>query len=112
MVDQLPMTIPKINLREPKTLVRVGLGLLLLANLIAAVFAFHLIGDSPGGSGCAAGGRAAQIVHSAPLSCTSTKSKRSPHNMDLSREQGDKFLATYMTTPPRIPFPTIDRRDQ
>ncbi len=36
-----------INFREPKTQVRAGLGILLAANLIAAVFAFHIIGDSP-----------------------------------------------------------------
>ena len=83
-----------INFREPKTLVRAGLGVLLLANLIVAVFAFHLIGDSPADLN-------AQLT-SAQSSFRGAqqhlnKSKALLQNMELGRAQGGKFLASYMT---------------
>lgn len=88
-------SLPSINFREPKTLVRAGLGILLLANLVAAVFAFHLVGDSPADldaqlTSAQAGFRAAQQ--------RLNKSKTLIHNVELSRDQGDKFLASYMTS--------------
>ena len=84
-----------INFREPKTQVRVGLGILLVANLIAAVFAFHLIGDSPADLD-------AQLT-SAQSSFRGAqqhlnKSKTLLNNMELGRAQGGKFLASYMTS--------------
>jgi Tfp pilus assembly protein PilO len=83
-----------INFREPKTQVRAGLGILLAANLIAAVFAFHLIGDSPADLD-------AQLT-SAQSSFRGAqqhlnKTKALIHNMEVSRSQGNKFLASYMT---------------
>jgi type IV pilus assembly protein PilO len=97
------ITRPQINFREPKVLVRSSLGLLLLANLITAVFAFHLIGDSPSSldaqlTSLRAGFRAAQ----AHLNRTKTLVA----NIDLGKEQGDKFLASYMTSR-RHTFSTI-----
>jgi hypothetical protein len=88
------MTIHKANLREPKTLVRAGLGLLLAANLVAAVIAFHVIGDSPADldaqltSTRAAFRNAQQRLN---------QSKALAHNTDTSRQQGTMFLASYMT---------------
>jgi hypothetical protein len=84
-----------INFREPKTQVRVGLGVLLLANLVAAVFAFHLIGDSPADL-------EAQLT-SAQSSFRGAqqhlnKSKTLLQNMQVGRAQGGKFLASYMTS--------------
>jgi Tfp pilus assembly protein PilO len=89
------MTLPHINFREPKVLVRSILGLLLFANLIAAAFAFHLIGDTPADldaelTADRTGFRAAQQ--------RLNKSKSLTGNMTTSREQGDKFLTSYMTT--------------
>lgn len=89
------MTLPHINFREPKVLVRSILGLLLFANLIAAAFAFHLIGDTPTDldaelTADRTSFRAAQQ--------RLNKSKSLTGNMTTSREQGDKFLASYMTT--------------
>jgi Tfp pilus assembly protein PilO len=89
------MTLPQINFREPKVLVCAGLGLLLFANLVAAVLAFHLIGDSPAEldaqlTSARAAFRAAQQRLG--------KSKTLTGNMERSREQGDKFLASYMTS--------------
>jgi hypothetical protein len=102
-------SLPRINLRqpwlrEPKTLVRAALGLLLLANLVAAVFAFHLIGESPGDldarlSTAQAGFRAARQ--------RLDKSKTLIRNMELSREQGDTFLTAYMTSRKHT-YSTID----
>jgi len=88
------MTLPKINLREPQTLVRAILGLLLVANLVAAIIAFHLMGESPADldaqlTAARAGFRAAQ------QHLNQTKSLSG--NMDLSREQGNLFLSSYMT---------------
>jgi hypothetical protein len=98
------MTIPQINFKEPKSLVRAGLGLLLSLNLIAAVFAFHLIGDSPADldaqlNTARTAFRAAQT--------RLNKSKTLTGNMERSRDQGDKFLASYMTSR-RHTFSTID----
>ena len=89
------MTRPQINFKEPKFLVRAILGLLLLANLIAATFAFHLIGDSPADLGA----RLASIrsgLLSAQLRLN--KSRALAANIERSREQGDRFLAVNMTS--------------
>lgn len=84
-----------INFREPKTLVRAGLGILLLANVVMAVIAFHLIGDSPADLN-------AQLT-SAQSSFRGAqqhlnKSKALLQNMQVGRAQGGKFLASYMTS--------------
>jgi Tfp pilus assembly protein PilO len=89
------MTRPQINFKEPKFLVRAILGLLLLANLIAATFAFHLIGDSPADLDA----RLASIrsgLLSAQLRLN--KSRALAANIERSREQGDRFLAVNMTS--------------
>jgi Tfp pilus assembly protein PilO len=84
-----------INFREPKNLVRAGLGVLLFANLVAATVAFHLIGDSPAELDAQlSSARAALRGGEQHLN----KSKTLIGNMERSREQGDKFLAAYMTS--------------
>ncbi len=88
------MTIPQINFREPRIMVRAILGALLFANLVAAAFAFHLFGESPANldaqlTNDRAAFRAAQL--------RLNKSKSLTHNVNLSREQGDNFLASYVT---------------
>lgn len=87
-------SLPSMNFREPKTLVRAGLGILLLTNLVAALFAFHLVGDSP--ADLDAQLTAAQTAFRGAQQHLN-KSKTLIHNMELSRQQGDKFLASYMT---------------
>jgi type IV pilus assembly protein PilO len=67
------------------------------------LFAFHLIGDSPSGvdaqlTGIRSGFRAAQA--------RLNRSKILAANIDLGKEQGDKFLASYMTSR-RHTFSTI-----
>jgi Tfp pilus assembly protein PilO len=89
------MTTPKINLREPQTLVRVLLGVLLAANIVAAIIAFHLIGESPADlEAQLTAGRAG--LRTAQQTLNQTKSLAG--NMDLSREQGNIFLSSYMTS--------------
>lgn len=93
-----------LNFREPQVLVRLILGVLLVANLIVAAFAFHLIGDSPAEldaqlNSARATLRAAQQ--------RLNRSKSLTRNMDLSREQGNKFLVSY-TTPRRHTYAPID----
>ena len=93
-----------LNLREPQIIVRGVLGLLLFANLIVAAFAFHLVGDTPNELD-------AQLI-SVRSSFRAAqqhlnRSKILINNMDLSREQGDKFLASYVT-PRRQTYSTMD----
>src|SRR3954464_6375413 len=83
------------NFREPKILVRAVLGALLFANLVAAAFAFHIVGDSP-----------AELEAELNADRTSfraaqqrlNKSKALVRNMTTSREQGQQFLASYMAS--------------
>jgi Tfp pilus assembly protein PilO len=89
------MTIPRINFREPQVIVRAVLGVLLLANLITAVFAFHLVGDTP------ADLDAQLTAVRSNLRGAQTHLNRSrtlTANMDRSREEGDKFLTSYLTS--------------
>jgi Tfp pilus assembly protein PilO len=89
------MTRPQINFKDPKFLVRAALGLLLLANLGAATFAFHVFGDSPADLDA----RLASIrsgLLSAQLRLN--RSRTLSANIEKSREQGDKFLAANMTS--------------
>jgi hypothetical protein len=88
-------SLSSINFREPKTQVRAGLGVLLVANLIAAVLAFHLIGDSP--ADLDAQLTAAQTSFRGAQQHLN-KSNTLLHNMELGRAQGGKFLASYMTS--------------
>jgi type IV pilus assembly protein PilO len=83
------------SLKEPAVLVRGALGLLLLANLIAAMFAFHVFGTSPAeidASVVAARSRlAAEQVRL-------TRSRRLTGNIDKGRTESEAFLATYATS--------------
>jgi Tfp pilus assembly protein PilO len=83
------------NLREPQVLVRAVLGTLLVANLVVAAFAFHLVGDSPGDleNELAA---ARSTFRAAQQRLIRTRSL--VRNMDVGRNQGSKFEVSYMTT--------------
>jgi hypothetical protein len=93
------MTTPKFNPREPKALVRAGLGVLLLANLVAAVVAFHLIGDSPAQLDSQLSATRARL---ASAQAQLKRSKALLSNMETSRSEGQKFVESYMT--PRRKF--------
>lgn len=99
------MTASQLNFREPKVLVRGVLGLLLLANLVVAAFAFHVFGDSP--TQLDSDLESARIAFRAAQQHLN-RTKTLVHNMDTSREQGNRFLASYMT-PRRREFLTVGK---
>ncbi len=90
-------SIPLLSLasfKETKTLVRTGLGILLLANIVAAMFAFHVVGTSPEAI------NAELLAASSRLQADQTRLNRSrllTTNIDEGRSQSDTFLASYMT---------------
>ena len=82
------------SFKETKTLVRAGLGILLLANIVAAMFAFHVVGTSPEAI------NAELLAASSRLQGDQTRLNRSrllTTNIDEGRSQSDTFLASYMT---------------
>jgi hypothetical protein len=93
----------QINLREPKVLVRAALGVLLVANLVVAAFAFHLIGDSPADLDAQL---AAARTNFRAAQQRLNKSKNLIGNMEQGRAEGANFLATYMTNR-RVTYSTI-----
>ncbi len=99
-------TLPTItlpSLKEPATLIRAGLGILLIANLAAAAFAFHLIGSSPQAL-------KQQLANTrTQLQTEKAKLKRSrtlTANMTKGKSESEKFLSTYFTTR-RFTYSTI-----
>jgi Tfp pilus assembly protein PilO len=91
------------SLREPKVMVRAALGVLLVANLIAAAFAFHLIGASPEALSLQVAGALAE------KQSTQAKLNRSrvlTGKIGKGKDEGESFLSSYMT-PRRYTFSTI-----
>lgn len=81
-------------LSEPKVLVRLALGVLFAANLVAAAFAFHLFDASPEAlSQQLSATLAAKQKEQAALNRT----RAIVANIERGRADGEKFLATYMT---------------
>lgn len=89
--------------KEPRVLVRIALGLLLIANLVAAGYAFNLFAPSP------------QVLRERLLSAQSqlqvaqaklTRSRMLAASITKGKSEGDTFLATYFTTR-RSTFSTI-----
>lgn len=82
-------------LKDTQVRVRILLGILLVANLVAAGFAFHLFDDSPD--------KLAQQVQSARQQELSqvvqlNHSRILASKVDKGRDDGAKFITTYMTT--------------
>src|SRR5271163_4899311 len=92
-----------INWGSPEVLVRTALGVLLLGNLIAAGFAFHLWGDSPQSLENRMEGTRQQIVAARGQL---TRAKGMAAKIALAREQGGSFLSSYMT-PRKSTYSTI-----
>lgn len=92
------------NFREPQVMVRAALGVLLAANLVVAAFAFHLVGESPSDLD-------AQLASLRSTFRSSqqrlNKSRSLVRNMDIGRDQGNKFEVSYMT-PRRHTFGPLD----
>jgi type IV pilus assembly protein PilO len=81
--------------KEPQVLVRTGLGVLLAANLVAASFAFHIVGSSPEAL------NEALVVAEARLQADQAKLTRSrllTSNIGKGKNESDTFLASYFTT--------------
>lgn len=90
----VPALLPAL-LKDTQVLVRAGLGVLLAANLVAAAFAFHLVGVSPDAVKQQLASARAQ------LQASQNKLKRSrllTANIDKGKSQSENFLATYFTT--------------
>src|SRR5215813_4100755 len=82
------------NLKDPQFLVRVALGVLLLANLVAAAFAFHWIGDSPEAL--------AQRLASQQTQLKTAQGRRDRSaiiaaHMQQAKGEGDQFLDSWIT---------------
>src|SRR6516165_7047496 len=100
---ELPARLKDINWGSPDVLVRAALGVLLLGNLVAAGFAFHLWGDSPQSLEARIEGTRQQIIQ---MRGQLTRAKGMSAKISLAKEQGGSFLASYMT-PRRSTYSTI-----
>jgi len=83
-----------LNLRDPRIVVRGVLGVLLLANLVAAMVAFK-----PFGGGVDDLRRDRNILRNqvAQLQLQAAKSRKLVEKISTARSQGDQFLAKYFT---------------
>lgn len=90
-------------LKDPQMRIRVLLGLLLAANLVAAAFAFHLFDDSPEQA-------ARQVLDTRQQILQQLKKLNSARQLaskvEKGREQGTRFIDTYMTSR-RVTYSTI-----
>jgi Tfp pilus assembly protein PilO len=86
-------TVPKFN--DTKTLVRIGLGVLLAANLVAAVFAFHVIGASPEAIGNELAASRLQLL---AAQTRLNRGKSLAGRIDKGRDETVTFLSNYLTT--------------
>ncbi len=83
------------TLRDPKVLVRIGLGLLLVVNLVAAAFAFHVVGPSPESlDQSLISARQSLIASQTRLN----RSRSLAGRVSQGKEEGSSFLASYLTT--------------
>jgi len=88
------MSLGSLAWKEPKVLVRIALGLLMAANLVAAGFAFNLFGSSPEAL------NQALVVASNQLQAAQARLVRSrllTSNIGRGKAESDTFLATYFT---------------
>lgn len=92
-----------ITWRSPVVLARVGVGVLLVANLVAAGFAFHWWNDSPASIESKLAETRRQLVIERSLV---TRSKSMASKVDTARSQAGSFIDRYMT-PRRNTYSTI-----
>lgn len=79
-------------LRDPRVIMRVVIGALLLANLVMAVIAFKPFGGSADDLRAEESTLQSQL---AKLKLTVEANKKKVENVQIAREQGDQFLARY-----------------
>lgn len=89
--------------KEPRVFMRLVLGVLLLANLVAAAFAFHVFGTSPEQLNRQVE-QTTQQVSAARTRLDRTKNIAG--KVQLARSQGDQFVASFMT-PRRTTYSAI-----
>jgi hypothetical protein len=92
---KLPGSVNLAELKNPQVLMRVLLGALLVANLVAATFAFHVFEDSPE--------KVASQVQSARQQLVAAIKKLSQSRLyaaklEKGQDEGAKFINTYMTS--------------
>jgi len=92
-----------LNLKDPRVLVRSGLLLLVVANVAAALLAFHPWGGS---ASDLANTRADPQQQLASMQARLNKTKGLVSKAERARQEGDLFLAEY-TTDRRTTFSTI-----
>lgn len=92
-----------ITWRSPVVLARVGVGVLLVANIVAAGFAFHWWNDSPASIESKLAETRRQLVIERSLV---TRSKSMASKVDTARSQAGSFIDRYMT-PRRNTYSTI-----
>jgi Tfp pilus assembly protein PilO len=88
---------------SPAYIVRTCLGILLLANLVAAGFAFHVFDASPE---ALEQQLAAAISQKQVEQARLVKSRALTSNIDRGKTDGEKFLASYMTSR-RVTYSTV-----
>jgi Tfp pilus assembly protein PilO len=92
-----------ITWRSPVVLARAGVGVLLVANIVAAGFAFHWWNDSPASIETKLADTRRQLVIERSLV---TRSKSMASKVDTARSQAGSFIDRYMT-PRRNTYSTI-----
>jgi type IV pilus assembly protein PilO len=88
-------SLPLASLKDSRVLIRILLGALLVANLVAAAFAFHLFDDSPEQI-------MRQVLSTRQQVLTLIKKRNSTRTLadkvEKGRDEGTKFISTYMTS--------------
>ena len=91
------------SLKDTRVIVRLVLGILLAANLVAAGFAFHLFDDSPEQLARQVQSTRQQVL-AAVVKLNHTR--QIAGKVEKGREEGTKFIDTYMTSR-RVTYSTI-----
>ena len=86
--------LPEQNWKDPRFLVRLGLGLLLFANLVAAALAFNWIGASPEALTRRLADQRARLK---TAQAKRDQSKVIAAHMEQAKGEGDQFLETWIT---------------
>jgi Tfp pilus assembly protein PilO len=94
MLRSFKLNLAGLKWKDPRVGMRVVLGVLLLANMVAAVFAFKPFGGSVDDLR-----RDRSVLHQqlAQLQAQVAKSKRMVEKVETARREGDEFLAKYFT---------------
>jgi Tfp pilus assembly protein PilO len=90
-------------LKDTQVRIRIGLGVLLAANLVAAGFAFHLFDESPQQLASQVQAARQQVVQQV---MKLSRSRILASKVDKGREDGTQFISTYMTNR-RVTYSTI-----